>query len=131
MKYNFFIILIVLFILFYFTCSKKKTSDDILYEIELKSIKKQYNRYIKTLPNDYKKELKNIIIELSEDKIGYCKNKSIIGVYRSYGKVYKIPQFEVLIHEMAHILNVSEKHDEEFWNIYNYLYNQAQKNKFL
>lgn len=131
MKYNFLIFMSIIIILFYFTCSKKKSHDEILYDLELNSVKKIFVKYVKVLPKNYREQLKDVELELSEDKIGYCKDKKLIGIYRSYGKTYKITQIEVLIHEIAHALNETEKHDEKYWEIYNYLLAEGKKHNFI
>lgn len=109
-------IIVILLLLIYFTYIKR--TKQRLEHLEHNLLNEEFKRYLTQLPDHYKLKLTNIDLELTDTLIGYCKNKQKIGVYRSKGNKYKIPQKDVIIHECAHVVNDSTEHDDSFWNHY-------------
>ena len=105
-------------ILIYFTKIHKVKG---IHNYEHKQLKKEYDVFLEILPIEYQTKLQHIKLELTDRHIGYCKDKSTIGIYRSRGFKHEIPQRDVIFHECAHVLNDNNEHDDQFWKYYNEL----------
>tara|TARA_B100001564_G_C20620271_1_gene662004 strand:+ start:1076 stop:1480 length:405 start_codon:yes stop_codon:yes gene_type:complete len=116
-------ILIIFIILFvsinYLRLFKEKPSlKEEVDIIEFERIKIKYEHLKSKLPDNLKEMFKNVKLERSVDKKGYCKNKNELGIFLSYGKNEK-ELLDILIHEMAHVVTNNVGHTKEFWENYN------------
>ena len=105
--------LVILVILIYFLCIRKERRK--IEHHEQKRIDQDFKEFVESLPDEYRNPLRSIKIELSDKLVGYCRNKKVIGVYRSKGHKHKITQKDVILHESAHVVNDSTEHDASFW----------------
>lgn len=114
------IIFIILFVSIQYICRERgyplslKEEVDI---IEFERIKTKYELIKSKLPDKVKQMFKNVKLERSTDKKGYCKNKNEVGIFLSYGKNEK-ELLDILIHEMAHVITNNVGHTKEFWENY-------------
>lgn len=112
------IIFIILFVSIQYVCRDKQSLKEEVDIIEFERIKTKYELIKSKLPDNVKEMFKNVKLERSTDKKGYCKNKSEVGIFLSYGKNEK-ELLDILIHEMAHVITNNVGHTKEFWKNYN------------
>lgn len=110
-------IMFVLILIYFMNIHKPKG----IHNYEQKELQNEYNIFLEKIPSEYQNKLKHVKLELTDRHVGYCKDKSIIGIYRSRGFKHEIPQKNVIFHECAHVLNDSNEHDTTFWAYYNEL----------
>lgn len=117
---------------------------DSLRKINLQQVKKEIDNFIKILRRDYpndervkllSRRYKNTKIYESSEPETYTLNKGeeMKVCLQNYKKGSTTPVSDknvlmfVILHELAHIMSISNHHTDEFWNNFEFLLKEAAK----